>query len=232
MSQSKHDYRPVRTDPAEFRLVKIHAGVRPNHIIASLATYPLNDHPPYEALSYVWGAFNLEDPELIELDERSFMVTTNLLGVLYHLRRENEERIFWIDAICIDQENLEERSSQVQLMRDIYKGASQTVVWLGEDSLPSLRFFDFLKSVDSRRAWEDEDERKVVLQNQIRLQNQLATDKDVQNIVRRGLYGDIAQRDFWTRIWIVQEVAISFKVTIYCGSDRMSWDEFSNSICK
>lgn len=232
MSQWNHDYSSLKNDPPEFRLVRIHPGVRPHHIVASLATYPLNDHPLYEALSYVWGPYDLEDPDLIELDGSGFGVTINLWRALYYLRLESEARDFWIDAICINQEDLNERSSQVQLMRDIYKSSIRTVVWIGDESFWSHRLFEFLKSVDKTRSWEDDDERKVKVEGQIQLRGQLAVDEDIQKIVRRGLYKDIAQRDFWTRIWIVQEVAIASEVIVYCGPDEMSWQDFHNSICK
>jgi hypothetical protein len=232
MSRWSHDYSNLKRDPVEFRLVRIHPNVRPHHIVASLATYALNDHPPYEALSYVWGPFDLEDPYLIELDGSPFKVTINLWRALYYLRLESKVRDFWIDAICINQEDLGERSSQVELMRDIYKGSSRTVVWIGNESFWSHRLFEFLKSVDKKRGWEDEDERIVKVEGQIQLQSQLAVDKDIQKIIRKGLYGDIAQRDFWTRICIVQEVAIAPEVIVYCGPDEMSWQDFSNSICE
>jgi hypothetical protein len=232
MSQWSHDYSCLKNNPPEFRLVRIHPGVRPHHIVTSLATYPLNGHPPYEALSYVWGRYDLEDVDLIELDGSPFEVTINLCRALYYLRLESETRDFWIDAICINQEDLNERSSQVQLMRDIYKSSTRTVVWIGEESFWSHRLFQFLKSIDKTRGWGDDDERKVKVEGQVRLRGQLAVDGNIQKIVQRGLYKDIAQRDFWTRIWIVQEVAIASKVIVCCGPDEMSWQDFSNSICK
>ncbi|KAH8679988.1 heterokaryon incompatibility protein-domain-containing protein [Tricladium varicosporioides] len=226
----KHNYNTLKDGPSEFRLVTIHRGVRPNYIVASLDTYPLNDHPPYQALSYVWGSFDLEDPCIIELDECRFEVTTNLWRALYYLRSEKEEVKFWIDAICINQEDLDERSSQVQLMRDIYRGAGRTIVWLGDESFWSLRLFEFLESVSTTRGWKDDGERQLALKRQKELHGLLAANEEIQKIVERGLYGDIAQRDFWERIWIVQEVAISSGVMIYCGPDKMAWQEFCNAI--
>ncbi|KAH6669233.1 heterokaryon incompatibility protein-domain-containing protein [Halenospora varia] len=232
MSPWKHDYSNLKEDPSEFRLVTIHRGVRLNYIVASLDTYPLNDPPPYQALSYVWGPFDFEAPCIIELDNCRFEVTTNLWRALYYLRSEKEEVKFWIDAICINQEDLEERSSQVQLMRDIYRGAGRTVVWLGDESFWSLRLFEFLDSVDTTRGWKDDDERQLALEREMKLQTLLAANEGIQKIVERGLYGDIAQRDFWERIWIVQEVAISPEVMIYCGPNKMAWQEFCNAICE
>lgn len=223
-------YGDLKKDPADFRLVKIYPGVHPNWVVASLAVYALKTPPPYEALSYVWGPFDPEDPGVIELDGYTFGITTNLWRALFYLRSGTDEKIFWIDAICIYQNDFEERSSQVQLMRDIYKGAKQTAVWLGpHESLSSIHLLGFLKNIESHRVWANDAERNLA---EIDLQTRLAADKSLQRTVRYGLYGDIAQCEFWTRIWVIQEVAISPNVMICCGNDRMSWEKFSGSVCE
>jgi hypothetical protein len=85
----------------------------------------------YEALSYVWG-----DPDKtlsIYVDKNQFQVTVNLHAALSHLRDYSFERVIWVDAICIDQSNLEERKQQVQLMAKIYSNANRVIVWLGRE---------------------------------------------------------------------------------------------------
>ena len=87
----------------------------------------------YEALSYVWG-----DPDetlSICVDKNMFQVTVNLHAALSRLRDHSFERIIWVDAICIDQSNKEERKQQVQLMAKIYSSAHRVIVWLGEEAV-------------------------------------------------------------------------------------------------
>jgi hypothetical protein len=87
----------------------------------------------YEALSYVWG-----DPKEtlpISVDEDQFHITVNLHAALLRLRDHSFERIIWVDAICIDQSNNEERKQQVQLMAKIYSNAHRVIVWLGEQGV-------------------------------------------------------------------------------------------------
>lgn len=84
------------------------------------------DTPPiYEALSYVWDIIG--DPVDIKIgpsgSDRLF-ITQNLATALPYLRYENEIRTLWIDAICINQQDLRERSSQVRIMGDIYRSGS------------------------------------------------------------------------------------------------------------
>lgn len=84
----------------------------------------------YEALSYTWGGE--EKPCSITIKEQKLDITTNLYAALLRLRDRSLERIIWIDAICINQKNLEEQGQQVQLMAMIYSKAHRVLVWLGE----------------------------------------------------------------------------------------------------
>jgi hypothetical protein len=85
----------------------------------------------YEALSYVWGSPH--ETLSIRVDRDLFLVTVNLHAALSRLRDHYIGRIIWVDAVCIDQTNLEERKQQVQLMAKIYSKAYRVVVWLGKE---------------------------------------------------------------------------------------------------
>lgn len=84
----------------------------------------------YEALSYVWGSKIGNKP--VYCDGKSILVTENCEAALRRLRRRYRPRRLWIDALCIDQSNTRERSSQVSLMEEVYRNASQVIVWAGE----------------------------------------------------------------------------------------------------
>ncbi|KIW09132.1 uncharacterized protein PV09_00070 [Verruconis gallopava] len=90
----------------------------------------LSDDLVYEALSYCWG--DISKRLLIFCDGKPFLVSENLETALRHLRLEESERILWIDAICINQADYEERKHQVGMMRSIYSRAKRVLVWLGE----------------------------------------------------------------------------------------------------
>jgi hypothetical protein len=90
----------------------------------------LDDAPEYEALSYVWGA-----PEFckrIFCGTEAIHITKNCSYALHHLRYVARSRFLWIDACCIDQKSERERNHQVGMMRDVYRNAQCTVVWLGK----------------------------------------------------------------------------------------------------
>lgn len=84
----------------------------------------------YEALSYVWG--DSDNPRSIYIGEHKLPVTRNLHAALSHLRNFSLERIIWVDAICIDQNNTKEKEQQIRFMAKIYSQASRVLVWLGE----------------------------------------------------------------------------------------------------
>ncbi|EGZ70088.1 HET-domain-containing protein [Neurospora tetrasperma FGSC 2509] len=90
---------------------------------------------PYEALSYVWGSE--AKPCSISINGCDLPIGENLHAALLHLRDHSIERTIWIDAICINQEDEEEKGHQVQSMAKIYAKASRVIVWLGEEAAGS-----------------------------------------------------------------------------------------------
>ncbi|KAI0864887.1 heterokaryon incompatibility protein-domain-containing protein [Xylaria cubensis] len=121
----------------------------PIHVSLSIAS--LKDQPTYEALSYCWG--DASDKRLIFCDGRPFPVGQNLEEALRHLRQSEGARVLWIDAICINQNDFAERTSQVKLMRHIYQTASRVLVWLGGHSADSNLVFPLCERM--METWGD-----------------------------------------------------------------------------
>lgn len=92
--------------------------------------------PEFEALSYARGSTGYPIEILIETKSGPGVVkiTQNLHDALHRLRYETRPRVLWIDAICIDQQNIPERSSQVRRIADIYPVAEIVIVWLGRET--------------------------------------------------------------------------------------------------
>ncbi|KAM0512786.1 hypothetical protein ACHAPE_008539 [Trichoderma viride] len=133
-----------------FRLITLSPGRWGDETRCTLKTYDRIDncYPPYKALSYVWGCWRRRDPPEILVNGNKVKVTTNLEIALKHLRKQDEETIFWIDALCIDQSNIAERSSQVAQMREIYSKASEVIIFLGnglEHSAPRSESYEGLR---------------------------------------------------------------------------------------
>jgi hypothetical protein len=175
-----------------------------------LSHTPLDDAPDYEALSYTW-ADSSGDTSLscsILLGGAPFLVGRNLEAALQQLRLPSNERIIWIDAICIDQKADSERSNQVAMMRTIYQRASRVIIWLGIEESYSGYAIEFLHGVLGR-ADAEEWVRKVLT----------SPDHEFYLIALRFLF----IRPYWYRIWIVQEVVSAREIIVSCGSSSISW---------
>lgn len=144
-----YKYEPFPKDKGvpSIRLVTIRDGPKGSKICCSLEAVSLQPFPDFEALSYVWGSPLNKKP--IEVDGKDLKVTSNLECALQHLRDETPTRTFWIDAICVDQSNLAERSEQVRLMAEIYGGAKQVILWLGCDDTDTKPAFETARKLSA-----------------------------------------------------------------------------------
>jgi len=119
-------------NPTSIRLLTLLPTVVTDRLECRLQVYQnLQDAPTYEALSYVWGSEVKNRPLVCNGAD---MRITESLDVALRRLRGRDSRVLWIDQICINQNNNEERSKQVQIMRDIFSSAQDVNIWLGEDS--------------------------------------------------------------------------------------------------
>jgi hypothetical protein len=113
--------------------------------------------PTYEALSYTWGSSSgLKEIYVDDLTEnrnaprKTIRIHRNLENALRYLRCVGKARMLWIDALCINQLDLDERSAQVQRMAGIFKYANRVIVWLGMPSSTSAHVFCTLSTLGSQ----------------------------------------------------------------------------------
>ncbi|KAI4865618.1 heterokaryon incompatibility protein-domain-containing protein [Hypoxylon rubiginosum] len=202
----------------------------------------LADRPAYEALSYCWGPPKPQRP--IDCSGRPFHVGENLHSALCHLRRADEDRRLWVDAICINQDDLSEKADQVLRMRDIYRDARRVVVWLGVATPDSDLAFDTLRRLSGHWAEMSErwaaDKLSVLKLGSFRntLRQLFGVDagrqKDIEDDPRfelqpREIAGlrDVLERSWWRRTWVIQEVCLAEQVVMVCGPTALSWEELS-----
>jgi hypothetical protein len=116
----------------EIRLVKLHPGRDADQITIELFIVGFESSPSYEALSYVWGS--RDSDVTVFVNGTPFNVTANLADALRCLRpyEGSVDRVLWIDALCINQDSIAEKSVQVAMMGDIYRRAAHTVIFLGD----------------------------------------------------------------------------------------------------
>ncbi|KAF6806273.1 hypothetical protein CSOJ01_08932 [Colletotrichum sojae] len=126
-------FRPLKHAEKEIRLLRILPGTWSEAIQLELFVVSLDAKPHYRALSYAWGSAT--ETRRVTFGGQPFEVTTNLFKALRRLRKVAEALEMWVDAICIDQDGHTEKTEQVSLMGEIYAGAFEVIIWLG-DALP------------------------------------------------------------------------------------------------
>jgi len=118
----------------------------------------------YEALSYVWGSSNT--PQSVFIDNCDLPVTANLYQALSRLRDRTFERILWVDYICINQADEQEKEHQIQSMAKIYGQANRVIVYLGEaadDSDQALEDIRVAAEAESISSSQSEEGQKAML---------------------------------------------------------------------
>jgi len=134
-------------------------------------------------------------------------VTPNLKHALERLQPQKGEPeiVLWIDAICINQEDVSERNVQTANMRAIYQQAASVTVWLGKEYAGSKGAIQLAR--DLHACSSGEDVRKMILERKESL-DALVT---------------LFRRQYWWRIWVIQEVSCARRAVVYCGDDWIPW---------
>jgi hypothetical protein len=184
--------------------------------------YKLTEKLDFDAISYVWGTAAAS--VTITCNGRSLMITPTALEMLQYLHRyqmNTMNRKIWIDAICINQEDQEEKSTQIPLMRDIYSRAAAVIVWMGTSTPETDVFFAEFHDVRKRSSgWialytENPDCRGPV-------KEELPCDGE-------AFWGGLHQlfdNEWFRRLWTYQEIILSSTATILCGPSWADADEF------
>ncbi|KAH8896971.1 HET-domain-containing protein [Thozetella sp. PMI_491] len=180
-------------------------------IAGELKVASLEDAPAYEAVSYVWG-----DPRNsvgITIDGLDFPVTRTLYRALNRLVLKDHLRIVWVDAICINQADLAERSQQVNHMRHIYQNATSVAAFLGDP-------YSGIEIALQYLSLSAEDNTRHV---QPSLQPHLSAGKlDANSDELAIALIKLFYLPWWKRVWTVQEFLLARDVIFYCGPRQIS----------
>ena len=214
-------------DSEHFRILILHNGQPHEPLECSLETLScetgLSTEYGYEALSYVWGSTKVM--EHIICEDQKLAITPSLATTLQHLRHDDVPRRLWIDQICIDQANLNERSIQVQNMGTVYRSAKRVVVWLGEDYDGGARAVKFAQELNEAvSAFEQSYPGSTLIHEDLgkplKPTNYSLPPLGSQKWTECSL---LLSRRWFTRLWIVQEVALNKDVIVQCGYSYVSW---------
>ena len=171
----------------------------------------------YEALSYSWGP--QDKPCYIELVEGRIPITFSLHGALVRLRGKSKGRLLWADAICINQDDIVERSQQILLMPQIYSSAFRVVAYLGEEADGSDLALQLLKNIGET---DFSSLPELAVTPEWLEESGLPGFKDPKWIALEAFWC----RPWFQRIWVVQEVILAQDILMICGRQKISWKTF------
>lgn len=228
MSNKTYKYKPLAEN--EIRLIQFRRTSQCSSISTlvecKLYHRSLDSTVEYNALSYAWGDATVT--ELIALDGINFHVTKNLAAAL-KVFSESEQTVsspLWVDALCINQSDITERSIQVLKMTEIYQRAKEVIVWLGPCSLAvevALMKLSGLQQIlepaitelvrnTGKAPWRD-----VLSVSLEQLRNYMDPNASGGSQFWSGL-DDLYDLPWWKRTWILQEVASATKFRFICGT--------------
>ncbi|KAI1080533.1 HET-domain-containing protein [Whalleya microplaca] len=192
--KSGFKYRPIDSK-AQVRLLRISYGSTYQDVNYKLETFRLADLSStfYRALSYTWGhAPTIDDVREIQVDGQPFHVRRNLFDFLATAAGKGEGGLFFIDAICINQLDDDERQFQVREMTRIYRHSSRVVAWLGS---PGERDLDKVQALSQIEGTE--------------CTNWTAKQWEGMKY--------LSYHEYWNRVWVVQEVLLAPAMSVWCG---------------
>lgn len=207
-------HRRLDLSSDEIRVLVLQPGKGDAPIHAHLTLTTLHNNLQYEALSYVWGDPGATKPiQLRATDDMNSLgmevevqITTNLESALRHLRLNDRSRTLWADAICINQNDPDEKIHQIRNMDNIYRKASSVCMWLGEEANDSDAAMELIN----------------LHRNDTPEWRALRQVKDLSRQCKALTY--LICRPWFTRRWIVQEIMLARCNVVYCGTRSTTWN--------
>ena len=213
-------YRPLRVSQSEIRILVIRPSADdPAPLQCALEYASLGSNPRYVALSYCWGDQRLKEP--IHIFDSTIQVTTNLARALRHLRQRQRVLRLWADAVCTNQDDLDERSQQVLAMSAIYRSAEEVIAWLGySPRSPGTAASDVVTAAKAVvKALSCSYKRRLVYGDAKRL-----------SLDGRHAFKSLVDNEYWNRVWIIQEFAMAVDLTIIWNEHRFSHAKIAAAI--
>ena len=222
LQMSLPDFTYTSLPGNHIRMSTILAGPDGSRLGIRLQMIDVHNLPSYRALSYCWGEGSMGEECSCE-DETSsgrLWLSNNLWQALKQIRRSEEDVPLWVDQLCIDQRNNEEKAQQVRLMGQIYSKASQVVVWLGLADNETALAFHLIESVGEQVVEQVQKMGTDVAGNFIRecYPLDLSSADSPEWIAFRNLF----KRPWFSRLWIFQEVVLAQKALFVCGKFSQS----------
>lgn len=232
-------YKPLPRIPGlkSTRLAAIHPGVGDDDVIVDLRieTFAMHSPPRYEALSYVWGSTEAPQSIYVGYQERATLqVTRNLRTALQHLRSPDQERVMWIDALCINQSDDIEKAIEVAMMGQLFAFAAHVVVWLGPEANGSAMAMERLSYIGSQIDVDWEGIPRMTPAAKVEHVDHSIADPNCDlplDVKQSAAVVSLLNRDWFDRLWVRQEILVAEEKSIVrCGPHKMPWPVFRKAL--
>lgn len=229
-----YNYTPFVSGTAQIRLLQLLPGSRRSQIDVSIETVSFGprDRPGFEALSYTWGPEGDHGSVHVVGTSGSISVRQNLLEALYSLRLPNQPRCLWIDAICIDQNNLAERSEQVNVMARMYARAARVIAWIGTESATSVLALRSMNTI-GQHTLADWGQPEVYYIGRREDRKHRLTGKPLLDMKPKEISAmlELLSRSYFSRLWVYQEVHLGADhAVLVCGQSTIPWDAVRRTV--
>lgn len=222
-------YTTIPLKPGQTRKLRLLPATSRNDPLYADLSADAPSSEQYEALSYTWE--NEAKPCTIHIGTAVLSIGQNLDAALRQFRLSDTARWLWVDAICIDQGSDAERTSQIAMMRTIYRCANATLSWLGPDSAEkdgqsTIGFFRWLLLSDKAKKQLKNEASHKSLESIFKLYN--ARPQSEIGITLERLVS-FCQRRYFMRRWILQEVGVARDSQFWCGDTNISGYDLADS---
>ena len=233
-------YTYKRLGAGEIRLLKLYsAQIDEDEFRAELHHVELTPKLEFFAVSYVWGEQKF--PNVLHMQAPTILkITRTLHDALKRFRQRDVPVMLWVDAVCINQGDIEERSSQIPSMGFIYTYAQKVLAWLGSATgleidvekiqlAGAMAFFGrgLLRPGTSLHLLSDLEQLIAdVVENQSERWTRVFETASMDSKLDPCGLKPLLMSPWFTRMWIVQEVALSKQVVLHFGRVEISWHDF------
>ncbi|KAI6826349.1 hypothetical protein KC340_g11720 [Hortaea werneckii] len=219
-------YRPLNEDRKEFRQLLVRRGSVDNPLDCVLQHASLFENPPsFETVCYAWGDVHANHHILV--NGHVLPVSANCAHVLRRMRHPNRDRRLWIDAVCIHQDDLRERSWQVSMMADIYSSAQCNLIWLGD--CPNIAAKAAATAIRSIMGQVQEEIRDMCRFHETVVHAQYGVSKSSTHPMSGDFdFSPLLQlfaSPWFRRLWVVQEAVLARQNICHYGDLQMSFTD-------
>ena len=214
--------------PGEIRILVLSPGQADEPLRARLQTVSRSEEPAYKAISYTWG--DPVFPHVLQLPEGRVFITESLFGALRRFRGETDPVRLWADAVCINQDGIQEKNHQVADMHKIFEQAEEVLVWLGEAQETDCLISYYLEKLGT-----------LSYSMEKRVQQVWQFHTEIMHRVEWGTCGHCGSEfniiggdklidallAFWSRpwfwrLWVIQEIYCAKSYTLHFGQHSIS----------